>query len=133
MLNYSVAELRINTSEIRYAHYTLDSTSVLLHPLPNKLIYGNNLIYIGTSYRSTSQRKRNLRNIIKQKQPRTTYASELRQRSLSVAKDLFLDAKLQPYFEFPKDFEKKILIYHLFLYYIQLHLLHNNLLYLFSQ
>ena len=37
------------------------------------------------------------------------------------------------YFEFPKDFEKKILIYHLFLYYIQLHLLHNNLLYLFSQ
>ena len=38
----------------------------------------------------TSQRKRSSRNIIKQKQPRTTYTSGLRQRSLSVAKDLFL-------------------------------------------
>ena len=56
----------------------------------------------------TSQRKRSLRNIIKQKQPRTTYTSELRQRSLSVAKDLFLVAKLQLFLETPKDFLEKV-------------------------
>ena len=52
----------------------------------------------GTLYRGSSQKTRNLLNIKKQKQPRTTYTSELRQRSLSVAKDLFLDTKIQLHF-----------------------------------
>ena len=68
--------------------YTQNSTLAKLHPLSNKLIYGNNHTCIGTSYRSISQRKRSSRNIIKQKQPRTTYTGELHQRSLSVAKIL---------------------------------------------
>ena len=62
----------------------------------------------GTLYRGSSQKTRNLLNIKKQKQPRTTYTSELRQRSLSVAKDLFLDTKIQLYFEFPKALIKKL-------------------------
>ena len=62
----------------------------------------------GTLYRGSSQKTRNLLNIKKQKQPRTTYTSELRQRSLSVAKDLFLDTKIELYFEYPKALLEKL-------------------------
>jgi hypothetical protein len=52
---------------------------------------------------------KSLQSVIKQKQPRTTYTSELRQRNLSVAKDLFLGAKIQYFLESPKDFLEKLL------------------------
>ena len=49
-----------------------------------------------------NSKTKSLQNVIKQKQPRTTYTSELRQRNLSVAKDLFLGAKIRTIFESSK-------------------------------
>ena len=49
-------------------------------------------------------------SVIKQKQPRTTYTSELRQRNLSVAKDLFLGCKGTTIFGNSKGFREKVWI-----------------------
>lgn len=54
-------------------------------------------------------------NVIKQKQPRTTYTSELRQRNLSVVKDYFLCAKIRSSFITSKFFYNYLVQQHYYM------------------